>query len=74
MTKRILTFSELACLYFPGCSCSKNAVRCLNRWIKGCGTLAAELTATGYGRYNHRNLTPKQFIIIITYLGDPFDS
>lgn len=74
MTKRILTFSELACMYFPGCSCSKNAVRCLNRWIRGCGPLTTELTATGYGRYNHRNLTPKQFTIIITYLGDPFDS
>lgn len=74
MTKRILTFSELACLYFPGCSCCKNAVRCLNRWIKGCDELTAVLRTTGYRRYNHRNLTPKQFTMIITHLGDPFDN
>lgn len=74
MTKRILTFSELACLYFPGCSCSKNAVRCLNRWIKKCSVLMAELSTTGYQCYNHRHLTPKQFTMIITHLGDPFDN
>ena len=34
--RRILAFAELAVMYFPGCTTSKNAVRCLSRWIKGC--------------------------------------
>ena len=31
--RRILSFAVLAALYFPGCTTSKNAVRCLSRWI-----------------------------------------
>lgn len=71
--KRISTFSALARMYFPRCSTSKNAVRSLNRWIKACRPLTDELSETGYKPYNHRYLTPKQFMIITKHLGDPFD-
>lgn len=30
----ILSFAALAVMYFLGCTTSKNAVRCLSRWIK----------------------------------------
>ena len=46
--RRILAFAELAVMYFPGCTTSKNAVRCLSRWIKGCNPLVKELMPTGY--------------------------
>lgn len=73
MMKRIDTFSELAKMYFPNCSTSKNAVRCLNRYIQNCKLLVADLAMTGFAPYTHRHLTPKQFSIIISHLGDPFD-
>ena len=31
--KRFLSFAVLAVMYFPGCATSKNAVRCLSRWL-----------------------------------------
>ena len=71
--KRALSFAVLAAMYFPGCATSKNAVRCLSRWIKGCSPLANELSLTGYLPYNHRYLTTKQYVIITKYLGDPYD-
>lgn len=71
--KRIASFSILARMYFPNCSTAKNAVRSLNRWIKGCDDLRTELLTTGYKPYNHRILTPKQYGIIMRYLGDPFE-
>ena len=64
--RRILSFAVLAALYFPGCTTSKNAVRCLSRWIK-------ELVPTGYMPYNHRYLTMKQYKIITKHLGDPYE-
>lgn len=72
MTKLILSFSELAGMYFPGCSTPKNAVRSLQRDIKRCTNLTTALAETGYLPYNHRRLTPKQFGLIIDNLGDPF--
>ena len=44
--RRILSFAALAALYFPGCRTSKNAVRCLSRWITGCNLLVKELVPT----------------------------
>lgn len=75
MTKqrRILKCSELAGMYFPKCSTSRNAVRCLSRWIANCQELKIELIEAGYRPYKHQNLTPKQYFIITKYLGDPFD-
>lgn len=73
MPRRISTFSELASLYFPGCSTQKNAVHCLNRWVKGCDELVCELAKTGYKPYNHRYLMPIQYTMITKYLGDPFE-
>lgn len=73
MPKRISSFSELARMYFPKCSTSKNAVRCLSRWIKNCKELNEKLSTTGYHSYNHRYLTPKQYSMIIEHLGDPFE-
>ena len=61
--RRILSFAVLAALYFPGCTTSKNAVRCLSRWIKDCNPLTKELVPTGYMPYNHRYLTMKQYKI-----------
>ena len=69
--KRITSFSALAQAYFPGCATAKNAVRCLNRWISRCDELIEKLLTTGYKPYNHRSLTPKQFTLIVYYLGDP---
>ena len=60
MAKLILSFSELAGMYFPGCSTPKNAVRSLQRSIKRCTNLATALVETGYQPYNHRWLSPKQ--------------
>ena len=65
--------SVLAALYFPGCTTSKNAVRCLSRWIKDCNPLTKELVPTGYMPYNHRYLTMKQYKIITKHLGDPYE-
>lgn len=73
MPKRVTAFADLAQLYFPNCSTSKNAVICLNRWITRCKQLVEELAITGYLPYNHRYLTPKQYYIITRHLGDPFD-
>lgn len=73
MPKRIASFSELAQLYFPGCANGKNAVHCLNRWIKNCSELKEELLTTGFQAYSHRYITPKQYGMIIHYLGDPFE-
>lgn len=72
MAKLTLSFSELAGMYFPGCSTSKNAVRSLQRSIKRCTNLATALVETGYQPYNHRWLSPKQYGLIIENLGDPF--
>ena len=72
MAKLILSFSELAGMYFPGCSTSKNAVRSLQRSIKRCTNLVTALVETGYQPYNHRWLSPKQYRLIIENLGDPF--
>lgn len=69
----ILSFASLAALYFPGCTTSKNAVRCLSRWINGCNPLVKALVPTGYLPYKHRHLTSKQYNIITTYLGDPYE-
>ena len=44
--RRILAFAELAVMYFPGCTTSKNAVRCLSRWIKGCNQLIRDNKAS----------------------------
>lgn len=71
--KRFFPFATLAGMYFPGCKTSKNAVRCLSRWITGCAPLVKELRSTGYLPYNHRYLTPKQYNIITKHLGDPYD-
>ena len=71
--RRILSFAVLAALYFPGCTTSKNAVRCLSRWIKDCNPLVKELIPTGYLPYNHRFLTSKQYKIITKHLGDPYE-
>lgn len=71
--RRFFSFSELARMYFPGCATSKNAVRCLGRWIKGCNPLIKELIHTGYLPYNHRHLTSKQYAIITKHLGDPYE-
>ncbi len=71
--KRPYLFASLAGMYFPGCTTSKNAVRCLSRWIKGCPPLVEELAPTGYSRYNHRRITTKQFDIITKHLGYPFE-
>lgn len=68
-----LSFATLAAMYFPGCATSKNAVRCLSRWIKGCNPLAKELMSTGYLPYNHRYLTYRQYNIITKHLGDPYE-
>lgn len=46
MAKLILSFSELAGMYFPGCSTPKNAVRSLQRSIKRCTNLATALVET----------------------------
>lgn len=67
------SFAELASMYFPGCTTSKNAVHCLSRWIKGCKPLLIELMRTGYLPYNHRYLTQKQYNIITKYIGDPYE-
>lgn len=72
MAKPIFSFSELAQMYFPGCSTSKNAVRCLQRSINRCTDLALLLAKTGYLPYNHRWLSPKQQALIFANLGDPF--
>ena len=72
MAKLILSFSELAEMYFPGCSTPKNAVKCLRRSIKRCTILSTALAETGYKPYNHRWLLPKQFYLIISNLGDPY--
>nr|WP_052662353.1 DUF4248 domain-containing protein [Bacteroides acidifaciens] len=71
--KRFLSFAVLAVMYFPGCTTSKNAVRCLSRWIKDCTPLVKELVPTGYLPYNHRYLTAKQYKIITKHLGDPYE-
>lgn len=72
MAKLILSFSELAGMYFPGCSTPKNAVRSLQRSIKRCTNLTIALSETGYLPYNRRWLTPKQFGLILENLGDPY--
>lgn len=71
MTKSIVKFFLLAESYYPGCSNSKNAVRCLSRSIKRCLPLHAELKDTGFGPYNHRVLSPRQVKLIAKYLGAP---
>jgi hypothetical protein len=71
MKKPIVKFSSLAESYYPGCSNSRNAVRCLNRSIKRCAPLLAGLRATGFGPYNHRILSLRQVRIIAKYLGSP---
>lgn len=71
MTKSTVKFSSLAESYYPGCSTSKNAVRCMSRSIKRSPALLAELKATGFGPYNHRVLSPRQVRIIAKYLGAP---
>ena len=45
--KRFLSFAVLAVMYFPGCATSKNAVRCLSRWIKDCNPLVKNLYQQG---------------------------
>ena len=62
MAKLILSFSELAGMYFPGCSTPKNAVRSLQRSIKRCTNLATALVETGYQPYNHRWLSPMLYV------------
>ncbi len=71
MKNNVITFAELARLYFPNASTSRNAVRSLNRWINRCSGLLEELRKTGYAPYNHRILTPRQRAIIIRYLDEP---
>lgn len=68
-----LLFAMIAEMYFPRCSNSKNAVRCLSRWIKNCGPLMEELVPTGFLPYRHRYITRKQYRIITKHLGYPFD-
>lgn len=46
--KRTTYFSELAQMYFPDCTSSKYAVQSLNRSIKRCALLMAELETTLY--------------------------
>ena len=60
MAKSISSFSELAQMYFPGCS------------IKRCTKLATLLAETGYLPYNHRWISPKQQALIFENLGDPY--
>lgn len=72
MAKSISSFSELAQMYFPGCSTPKNAVRCLQRSIKRCTKLATLLAETGYLPYNHRWISPRQQALIFDNLGDPY--
>ncbi|MCD8079820.1 MAG: DUF4248 domain-containing protein [Bacteroides sp.] len=71
MKKNVITFAELAMLYFPYASTPRNAVRSLNRWINRCPEMLQELRKTGYGPYNHRYLTPRQHAIIVKYLDPP---
>lgn len=71
--KRTTYFSELAQMYFPDCTSSKYAVQSLNRSIKRCALLMAELETTSFAPYTHRVLSPKQFDMIIRHLGDPYD-
>lgn len=70
--KQTVLFAALAAEYFPRCSTRKNAVRCLNRWIKECAPLTSELAGTGYRSYNHRRLSREQYLIITKHLGFPF--
>lgn len=62
-------FTDLAQHYFPD-SNKDNARRNLNNHIRRCTDLYDELKNTGYLPFNHRILTPKQYQLILDYLGD----
>ena len=60
---------ELAMAYFDGCS-KKTASRLLAREINLTPGLLDALKSTGY-RPAQKRLSPRQFQVLITYLGEP---
>lgn len=74
MTNQFIEFKQLAKAYFPRCKTSKNAVRCLSREISKCAALSEQLIETGWQPYNHRLLSPKQFYLIVSHFGNPFEN
>lgn len=74
MTNQFVEFKQLAKAYFPRCKASKNAVRSLSREISKCAALSEQLADTGWQPYNHRLLSPKQFYLIVSHFGNPFEN
>lgn len=66
---RSIYFSNLAQTYFPD-SNKDNARRNLNNHILRCTELYNELIKTGYLPFKHQILTPKQYQLIVYYLGE----
>ena len=61
--------AELALLYQP-CSTPETAVKTLNRWIKGCPMLMAELASLNYNPKRRTFLRP-EVEAIVRHLGEP---
>lgn len=74
MTNQFVEFKQLAKAYFPRCKTSKNAVRSLSREISKSAALSEQLAETGWQPYNHRLLSPKQFYLIVSHFGNPWEN
>ena len=61
--------AELALLYQP-CSTPESAVKTLNRWMKACPMLAAELASLNYNPKRRTFLRP-EVEVIVRHLGEP---
>ena len=61
--------SELALLYHP-CNTPETALKTLNRWIRGCPLLVAELASLNYNPKRRIFLRP-EVEAIVRHLGEP---
>lgn len=60
---------ELATCYLPDVK-PASALKTLNRWIRHCAPLQAELAEAHY-RPSQHYFTPKQVSLLVKYLGEP---
>ena len=68
-SQRKSSFSELAREYFPNVEV-RSAVQQLHRWINKCKELKEKLIEAGLIP-RQRLLTPRQYDLIIEFLGEP---
>ena len=66
---RVYSKTELARLYFPGCSESAARMR-LSRWMTACRELWNALERIGYNSKRHL-LSPREVRLIFECLGEP---